>query len=903
MTVTDPSFLLQYWDSLVSNNENLVPVTRQLAQGLDVDGKEQRLQPGHLRHLFHQDDIQDLSFNELFRIARFDIAQLAQSLSERSVLCRNVNVALSLGSSTVKRIHSDQVNYIISDSEERPGFSDGLPIISFGNAQDPVEFPSMPEIPAMSVETIEELHFLESSGHVKTFPAGVEFRHPDYEAVSRHVLLNVQGLLVPALLEMVERALASTNEAVALQCAKAIPSIYGRFAGEPAVQRKILDIAFAAQTSIFPSIRDELTGNLISWIGDFDNSTQELILSRIHPKEYEFDDILWEGDSPWTVGSRGYLMALPDEVRVQNSDSDFLVEVLAEPSLAEGVTSKDAWIASNYLACFPETEGGLSALQHLSRHKYAFIRIKAIQNIFRSHVNSTELYEEVLHEEINQSVIFEIVKSSFCSWHIATKETREILRSWIVEQVCKVSVAKVCSDLIVDFGDEYSHHGPRWDSLSDVERRDVWGLWTEIAAYYLEAIAAHPFLHNVGRMWNSFRVAGVQLSQSAIDVLAESWVVWIEGQIQFRMLDTYGLPVAEFILRRLAKSDQRKKLLERVLNHHDTGFATTSVHFVIEYWNQLDSNEKTLLTDLLRGHRHDVCWIRARAITRESVPPEIQELITGQADLLSKLPQEILDNLDPELLSNSLHMFCGEPQPLWWYGLHHTDNSPWPAILNLIVEMPDHRNFDLALKEMLFGLIGSTQPERAKALEKWTALCAMGQEVRGRIYKHLLTNSIEVNGPCTDGFWAALFKATESKEESIRYSNGVIENIEKIDCNVNSLPDFFGNDAFGGLLYPRLIQENRFLEALRRFKNADSEESKLHELHRLEDLVIQSPPRLLSFLDRANYVVGESSVVGAEAVLTTIQDARVALIKVASKQKTDAASEAEIWNWTIASSQ
>ena len=46
-------------------------------------------------------------------------------------------------------------------------------------------------------------------------------------------------------------------------------------------------------------------------------------------------------------------------------------------------------------------------------------------------------------------------------------------------------------------------------------------------------------------------------------------------------------------------------------------------------------------------------------------------------------------------------MYIGEPQPLWWIGTHHREESVWPKIVELITTKPNEPLFEIAFNEYL----------------------------------------------------------------------------------------------------------------------------------------------------------------------------------------------------------
>jgi len=273
---------------------------------------------------------------------------------------------------------------------------------------------------------------------------------------------------------------------------------------------------------------------------------------------------------------------------------------------------------------------------------------------------------KALFGERNPGVMRAAISQCVRSWTSANEPTRTTLRLWLLESFGKTPIAIVCSNFLVNFGDPYSSGIPNWTKLPSAERRDLWALWADLVQVYLKAIASQPFVHNSAHMYDSLKAACGEIDKTRFLGVIESWVTWICGQVEMRILDDCELPAAELLLTEVDSGESRERLITLMLNHRDTGFAITTASFIVKHWQALSAVEQLLLMNALNSDRVDARWLRALAITRDVVPAPIQELLLGCSDFLSKGPESILSECHCELLSDSIHLYCGEPQPLWW---------------------------------------------------------------------------------------------------------------------------------------------------------------------------------------------------------------------------------------------
>jgi energy-coupling factor transporter ATP-binding protein EcfA2 len=897
LTVRDSMFLIRYWQTICADSQMLVSLQSTLEDGLKEQDEDQLLQPGHLLYLSRLPDIQDLPFERLSQLARFDIVPLAHALSDRTPVSRVVHIGLCLGASTVQRMPTDELAFVISETDVRPGFSESFVIFSF-RAETPV-FPTPPPVLALSTEVLHELSFLERSGHIRTTTKGIEFTHPDYLAASQEILGTCAAVALPRLLAMLDRGLASLNQATALLSTAILSFIYDRYGHDAAHREQVFEIAKHARDSILPAVREAILEVVLAWLPTLDVASRRQALSFVGVADFQYNEILWHGDIPSTSSSRSFLDLMVGPHPPRSGKDDALLNSLVDPHAVYAISPRQAWNLVHYIHANPGVPGEATALVELMKQPYAFIRAKAIRVLVERHTDQPTLYLQPLHAEQSPGVLLAAIHECMRSWHNACEASQQQLRAWLVASLSKAPVAVVCSDLLTDFGDPYSNHGPVWIDHSTEQRRDIWKLWATLFPVYLRAIASQPFEHNAPHMDHTLRVAPGHLEGQDLSEVVESWIMWIEGQLELRRLDDYELAVADLLLATAETDEKRTRCIERLLGHRDTGYVVTTVHYMVGKWNFLSEDERNLLREVLVGARPDSRWMRAVAITRKDVPPEIQLLLTGYEDLLSRPPRMITDSLSPDLLSDALHVHCGHPQPLWWYGLHHDTHTPWRAVLEFIVNEPMHRDFDLALRAFFFALNLGDETDVGGALDMWRNLCQRGDaSVRQRLFDRLLSDSVEFNHPRTFGFWSILVEAASGEAEATTYTNGILDNFQAISQNVDNIGKFFGEPLFRDRLIPKLARENEFLQICEDLRRATTHNEKRSHMAHLEKILLRTPPRIFWLFDRIDPLLASTDLPEAESVRQAASKARDDFFAKARQQERALEDEVEIWDWT-----
>jgi hypothetical protein len=855
---------------------------------------------GHLLHLSRIPGIEKQPFAEMMELARFDIGSLAQSLAERGKLSRNIHTALRIGASTARRIGLNDLAFILSDRDERPGY-DESPCLSIGGGSQNVSFPTSPPATNLDSVCLEELEYLEALGYIRGASAGIEFAHPDYYEVSSRVLAAGSEITLSERLAILDRGLSSLNETVAKSSALTLPLFYRSVGDSDNARHLVFEVGERAMRSIFPGVRDLALEAIIDWLPTLTPDDRKSGMALIADDDgYSYQEIKWEDDIPWTSLDRSWedLYARPE---IPNpSELETRLNLIASGKSQRGIRPREAWDLVHFIESNLDLPRTSEVLTELLKQSHAFIRAKAIALLIRKEIGRPEAFLQPLEDERNPSVIRAAISQCLHSWQHAEDHVRLIIRDWLLQAFGRVTTAVVCSRLLVDFGDPYSSGTPNYEKLGETDRQSLWLLWADLIQIYLRTVADQPFSHNGAHMYHSLQSACEQIDGVVFQGVVESWVDWIVGQLGMRILDDYELAAAELLLTKVEPGERRERLIYGMLNHRDTGFAITTVNFMVKHWKVLSVPEETLLLDVLVSERIDARWLRATAITRDEVPPKIQSLLLSQDDLLSQGAASVLENCPPEILSDAIHLFCGEPQPLWWFGLHHQGKETWQPILEAILVDSTHPKLDVVLDEMLRFVLNSSSAVWRDPLGSWRILCQSGDALlRRRLFDHLLRASVKINGPQVYGFWDILVDSAAGDDEVEFFTGGIMTNLNAISKNIDNPREFFGEYVFGALLVPKLQEEMRFLRACEKIRDHLSDNEEQEGINQLKAVLRESPPRLFNLYRRIEVVLNGCGSLTPEEVSQIASDARGKFLEHARKQADSLEKKEKIWDWVF----
>jgi len=390
VTVRDPETLLNFWNSRFKEQPRLRDLSAILKSGFGGMNSEELPQIGHLVHLSTIPAIENRTFEEMMELARFDVRSLAKVLIARGPNSRRLHIGLRIGASAVHPISTDDLAYILSDIDDRPGYDDALGLTIQAKSNE-VDFPESPPIVSLALEYLHELEHLESLGYIRTSTQGVRFSHPDFVAVSTDVLASGSAIALADRLSILDRGLASLNEFVARRCATTLPVFYRAYGNTADARQLIYDIGKRATSSIFPGVRDIALDAIIDWLPTLQDNARRDAMSLIRNDDYSYGDIRWKGDIPWTSSIRGWedLFSAPDFS--DRSNFEDLLKAITTQNSDRVPTPLEAWNLVHYIEARPMAPGGANALCELTKQSHAFIRAKAAALLIERRIDSPDV--------------------------------------------------------------------------------------------------------------------------------------------------------------------------------------------------------------------------------------------------------------------------------------------------------------------------------------------------------------------------------------------------------------------------------------------------------------------------------------------------------------------------------
>lgn len=645
-----------------------------------IEQSEQLRDPGALAYLAQTwSELPDAPTDaEILAQSRRDAIDFARSLSEKHPDTRRVLIAAAIGTEIHRPIVEPDLAYMISSSEERPGFADEFSSITIGSSWDAPPPPSY-EIPCrLTVEARAALDVLQRRRVLWVDGDNYNFTHPYLRA-------GAQALAVPdipedreLLLEQLQRALGCASPITTLAAAQNLR--WMRPAFKDRHEADLYELATIGTTSRFPATRDSCFEFLVRFVDHLPQELRDRLpwmaenmvisLERIDVDSgigFISSSYMPFESSPTLESVEPYLNAIED-------GSSIALDLALSKRILQALAAQPQALTSR-------------AVERLLRADEATIRAFAAKCWISADRNDDEGILDLIARDRTPAMSTCLLKGLAEAWTTLEQSRRSKICSIIEHQIEVASCASVLYSRLVLFNrvEEFGNSPP-------------WDLFARLLPKTLECMP-HTIALRDGRLNAAIDAALKKLDPSEVGNALEAWVDRIIRRVDSFTLDEFELNVSAPLLK-LEANERRYKLIAALLDVGDTGLRIVTISRLISGWTDLSDHEIDLVLSSLGSVEHDALWIKAAALTSMLVPEPVLMKCNAQNLALSLDVFEVEQLLGRDLFSACIYVHCGWPQPLWWYGTHHRSEQ-WDAILLDLASKPEHEHHPLALIEVL----------------------------------------------------------------------------------------------------------------------------------------------------------------------------------------------------------
>ncbi|MCU4885118.1 hypothetical protein OCA14_22640 [Bacillus cereus] len=862
LTVTNRTLISELWNAYAAQKPIAEHLITQVTQVIDLEKEEHLLQPGQIRNLALELPNQkaELSKEEITEIAIIDSKKIGQYFSSQGLEFMKVITALALGATTISTIEEKELAYIIDSNEEFPGINfaseEDMFVISIDQSD---EFPTYTKIYTLSDSFTDVIDDLFTRGYISSQNGNIRFEHPTFLESAKHVQFHLtRRSEFKWYFELLKRAISCLDSKVATNAAKQLKTIYSAYPQNREVQKTVISFSLKALDSIFPSVRDEALTFLVSISEKLAESEQEYIFKKLKVKPVSETSLRWNNGQPWLLSKSVFNLGQMGQIYLENSsftDEEFLKiknKFLSEDLLA-GMDLEDIWhLVSKYKRYNIPREESEELLYRMMLIDQSFIRCEAARLLLQNFGDNEDFINLALNDP-HPYVVYQAIRGIFLGWLNFNEETRKFLTEKINEVLSQPSVAIVAHRFFLDFGDEYGNDNIGMYAMNSNDKIIVWNLWGNIFPVFLSnlptiSLKESDLSHTIDRSLK-------RLSNSQVIKILESWIDWVNKNLSIRLLSDYGLAVSSPLLEATQENGSlREPFSWQLLTHEDTHFLTISLANYIDNWSILTKQEKDFILALLVNEREDSRWLRAVSLTRKSVPGDIQKLLLGDSNFFDKPVDEIISLAPESLLHDSLSVYHGYPQPLWWIGLHHGGRLLWEQITLHLLDNHNHKSFQLVMRVWTDRLTdGSyTNNDKEKDFKVFRSIVSTDDEkVIDITFNLLLKWSATKRSVHAKELWSIFFE--ENNEIRNKYEKNIIDNIEPIDSRNNPVNEVFGKEIFFNRLLPKIKPDFQILQYLFQVSKLElNEEDKNYRLCKTIKILYK---KQLPILDLTNNLV------------------------------------------------
>ncbi|WP_408891523.1 hypothetical protein ACJ2CR_18870 [Myxococcus faecalis] len=780
LTVRDPALAVRIWQKH-AELAGLSEVERaRYSEHLRALAPDFLVQPGQLRHLARNFPTGETRLEDLDSIARVNAIALATEVRSMQAMARLVR-ALGISTTAMRPIHLDDLAFLMTDREDRPGL-DKSNVGGLVSGESAPPFPVYSPPPRLPEQYSDLLDDLERRGWIRRDGDLLLFAHPDYEEAARILLAALPQGQRRDLWSMLERATAGLGVNAAPAAARGLARLFEKYTSEDDRQR-LLRIGLDALHSIFPAVSDEALLFLLVHHSRLDKSDQTMVWSWLANGGRSDALVSFHGGQAWFPPQSSWDELFRDQLHAGDARSP-----------TELNTPEKVWRAL-------QGSTTLAVVEHALRFPEVFIRAKAAKRYMSlASQESEKAWRAILGD--HPLVLAAAFKGAIRSWPSYSPELRQFFLEGLTRATSVPTGAAALSGKMWGFDSECE-----WGSAEELGER--WRLWGELLPTFLDAAPPLRWTLREDTLYGLFHSARSYLSQDSQRAICWAWLRWVKRGLRDTLPEGDTLAVADFLLKVVpTDSTERASLLSELLQHEDTGFTVVNVRAFIAHWDNLLPVERDAVLALVTGARRDRQWIRAVALTSPFVPPSLVEAICGRADGLDLTPAELEKVVSPELFVRCLEVSFGSRHPLWWLGMQGSIHSAWRAAAVHVRSLPMHAAFESAWRAAYS--VGDEGPEAH--LHQWQSLCAGTKpEDLEPLFEVLMRLTVTSNTDVHE-HWSALWRRG-SPEQQVIWSGRLAEKVEEL-CRSRSLPELFEDDLIFSMVLAWVYPDSSFFVAM-----------------------------------------------------------------------------------------
>lgn len=820
LTEDDNKLLLNFWltfsKSQFFDNE-LVSIVGEYI----LNESKDKIQVGQLDYLSRYDlrKLKLKTLGELISIARHNANDISDDLIKEKLEESKILGIMSLCCDNSIGVNVEDLSFILSDDEKQYSVFKENKIRQFLKSKN--RFPKYSKQNKIKKKFKRSIEYFEERGFIKYHNNNYFFSHPNYFEVGKNLFFRRSFSEQIQNIEYLKKSIVCINPVTSLFASKLLSRIYNKI--DIQFKENIKELMFLANQSIFPSVEDYSSINLINIIEDIkDKKEKRKIDHIINRGNTDSGAINWHNNEVPFISRNNNLKGYY-EGHISKADADTIQTRIINNDF---VKLFDIWCYVNYYRWLASTKTYVKLdnylVDSLLKYEEVFIRKQIAKIFFLSKIEKNEVYLiEKIFNDIHPTVVFYGIWGSLLNWSKQSEEVRKIIFKNLKRLFNKQEIAIRANNLISTFSIDYSGESIDWKFFSEEVKVELWNVWAQIFPIFSKKLPPHIPL-NYGRFGHTMKTSMKYLTLGNGMNVFNAWLDRIEFKIENHTgLSDYEMAIIIELIK-FTKEDFkiRKNLFKRILSNKNSIFSLYNFAIVTDYWDELDSSEKKIILNLLGKSRIDLRWLKAVLLNKIMLPKEIELELVGEINLFTLSPKDAIKILSEELIHDCLKIIYAKPYELEYLRFDISDF--WKKMINYILFYQIHPFFDICIKDFIGENIWGARTDNYLL---WRKICRSSQDLNYLLYiviYNISKSAININD--TKNIIDNLIYAYKEKNQFDIFVKIISEEIEVLQqtSEKRDIFSFFNKDFIFDSLYKgmlpdlaaKLIIENAGIEFL-----------------------------------------------------------------------------------------